>query len=58
MTHCPQTGKVCYLSESKAKRARRQIASRLRRTGSKRRPWESDPYICRDCGYWHLASSG
>ena len=57
MTHCPQTGKVCYSSESKARMAGRRIGERVRRSGNKRRRWESEPYRCRECNHWHLMSS-
>jgi hypothetical protein len=59
MTHCPQTGKVCYPSENKARMAHRKIGERLRGSGSKskRKRWESRPYRCRECGAWHLTSN-
>ena len=57
MTHCPQTGKVCYSSESKAKQAHRKIGERLRKGGRKRRRYETSPYRCGDCGLWHLMSN-
>ncbi len=57
MTYCSQTGKVCYPSESKAKMAHRKIGERLRRSGNKRRRWESHPYRCTHCDKWHMTSN-
>lgn len=58
MTHCPQTGKVCYPSENKARMAHRAIGERLRRSPrNKRKRWETAPYRCQQCGYWHLQSN-
>jgi hypothetical protein len=57
MTYCPETGKVVYESKSRALEARERIKNRRRKTDSKRRIWERDPYRCRHCGLWHLTST-
>lgn len=56
MTKCP-TGKVRYETQYEAKQAQIRIRQRVKRSKSKRRAWERNPYLCVSCHGWHLTST-
>lgn len=50
------SGKVLYYSRAKAKRATKIIKAAGNNRVSVAKPASLRPYLCRECGLWHLTS--